>query len=54
MIGGEQIVIWEFIVALCMGLAAFCAFIWSILGGELDEDGEDIKYRVMEREWHDE
>jgi len=48
---GQQIVIWEFLVALCMGLAAFSAFIWAVLGGEFDEGSEDIKYRVMEREW---
>jgi hypothetical protein len=53
MIGGEQIVLWEFLVALCMGLASFSVFIWAVLSGELDADSEDVKYRVMEREWQD-
>ncbi|MBU0674170.1 MAG: hypothetical protein KJ950_05970 [Proteobacteria bacterium] len=51
---GEQIVFWEFLVALCMGLASFSVFIWAVLNGELDEESEDVKHRVMEREWHDE
>ncbi len=48
-----QIVYLEFIVALCMGLAAFCLFIWSVLSGELDEESENVKYRVFDRERED-
>lgn len=48
-----QIVYLEFIVALCMGLAAFCVFIWSVLNGDLDEGSEDVKYRVFDRERED-
>ncbi|NTV15716.1 MAG: hypothetical protein HGA96_17595 [Desulfobulbaceae bacterium] len=50
---GGQIVYLEFLVALCMGLAAFCLFIWSVLSGGLDEESEDVKYRVLERERDD-
>ena len=50
---GEQIVYWEFLVALCMGLAAFSLFIWAVLSGEFDEENEEVKFRVMEREWQD-
>lgn len=50
---GGQIVYLEFIVALCMGLAAFCIFIWSVLSGGLDEESEDVKYRVFDRERDD-
>lgn len=50
---GEQIVYWEFVVALCMGLAAFSVFIWAVLNGDLDEEAEEVKYRVLERERRD-
>jgi nitrogen fixation-related uncharacterized protein len=50
---GGQIVYLEFLVALCMGLAAFCLFIWSVLSGELDEESENVKYRVFDRERED-
>lgn len=44
------IVYLEFLVALCMGLAAFCVFLWSVLSGGFDEGSEDVKYRVFDRE----
>jgi len=50
---GEQIVYWEFLVALCMGLAAFSLFIWAVLGGQFDDENEEVKFRVMERERQD-
>jgi len=46
------IVIYEFGIALCMGLAALGVFIWAALSGQM-ENGEDIKYRILEREQED-
>lgn len=46
------IVIYEFAIALCMGLGALGVFIWAVLSGQM-ESGEDIKYRILERERDD-
>lgn len=39
----------QFLVALCMGLAALSIFIWAVLSG-LFTDVEDIKYRAYHAE----
>ncbi|MEJ2314987.1 MAG: cbb3-type cytochrome oxidase assembly protein [Nitrospirota bacterium] len=50
---GGEIVFYEFLMALCMGLGALGIFVWSALSGHLDE-AEDVKYRILERELDDE
>jgi len=47
-----SIVLYEFAIALCMGLGALGIFVWAVLSGQM-EDSEDIKYRVLERERED-
>lgn len=49
---GGEVVLYEFLVAMCMGLGALAIFIWTAFSGHLDET-EDIKYRVLEREMED-
>jgi cbb3-type cytochrome oxidase maturation protein len=46
------VVFYEFLIALCMGLGALSIFIWAVLSGHFEET-EDIKYRIVEREWED-
>lgn len=42
----------QFLVALCMSLAAVCIFIWAVLSG-MFTDVEDIKYRAYRAEVED-
>lgn len=42
----------QFIVALFMGLAAVCVFIWAVLSGMFN-NVEDIKYRAYRAEVRD-
>lgn len=49
---GEGTVLYGFLVALCMGLAALGIFIWAVLSGQM-EDAEDAKYRMLEKEVND-
>jgi cbb3-type cytochrome oxidase maturation protein len=43
----------QFVVALCMGLGALCAFIWGVLAGT-NSDVESVKYRAYRAEVEDE
>lgn len=45
----EFLTFYEFFVALLMGFAALCFFIWAILTGNF-KDVEAIKYKVYEME----
>jgi cbb3-type cytochrome oxidase maturation protein len=47
-----EIVIYEFAIAMLMGLAAVGFFVWSVLSGQFDSM-EDVKYRILERELDD-
>jgi cbb3-type cytochrome oxidase maturation protein len=47
------VLFYSFSIALCMSLGALALFIWSVLSDQW-EDVEDIKYRFLEREMHDE
>lgn len=49
---GDEVVFYEFLIAICMGLGALAFFIWAVLSGQLDET-EDIKYRMLEMETED-
>lgn len=49
---GDEAVVYEFIMALFLGLGALALFVWSVLSGHF-EDTEDVKYRVLERERED-
>jgi cbb3-type cytochrome oxidase maturation protein len=50
----EALTLVQFLVALCMGLGALCAFIWGVLSG-LFVDVEQIAYRAYRAEVrHDE
>jgi cbb3-type cytochrome oxidase maturation protein len=42
----EYLTLGEFVVALLMGLAALCAFIWGAATGAF-RGGERIKYQVL-------
>ncbi len=42
----------QFLVALCMGLAAVCIFIWAVLSG-MFKDVEEIKMRAYRAEVND-
>lgn len=42
----------QFLVALCMGLAAVCIFIWAVLSG-MFKNVEDIKMRAYRAEVDD-
>jgi len=50
-VGGEVVII-EFVVALCMGLGALAFFVWAVMSGNV-EDMEDVKYRILERDEKD-
>jgi cbb3-type cytochrome oxidase maturation protein len=50
---GGEVVFYEFLIALFMGLGALALFIWSVLGGQTEEM-EDVKYRILESEKEDE
>lgn len=45
----ENTIIFEFLIALIMGLGALAFFVWAVLANQM-EDPEDVKYRVLERE----
>ena len=45
----EYLTLGQFVVALLMGLAALCAFVWGAASGALD-DVEGVKHRVLEVE----
>ena len=45
----EYLTLYEFIVALLMGLGGFCAFLWAVLGGAM-KNVEEIKHQVLRRE----
>lgn len=47
----EYLTLGQFVVAVLMGLAALCAFVWGTASGALSE-GEDVKHRVLEAEGH--
>jgi cbb3-type cytochrome oxidase maturation protein len=53
MIMGGEVVFYEFLIALFMGIGALSILIWSILSGHFEEM-EDAKYRMLEREREDE
>ncbi len=48
----EDLTLLQFLVALCMSLAAVCLFIWAVLSG-LFIDVEKIKYRAYRAEVKD-
>ncbi len=48
----EELTFLQFLVALCMSLAAVCMFIWAVLSG-LFIDVEKIKYRAYRAEVSD-
>ena len=45
----EYLTLGQFVVAVLMGLAAVCAFVWGAASGALSEV-EKVKYRVLEVE----
>lgn len=45
----EYLTLYEFVVALLMGLAALCAFLWAGVSGQF-RDVEAAKHRVLEIE----
>ena len=45
----EYLTLGEFVVALLMGLAALCAFVWGVASGAF-ENVEAIKYQVLRAE----
>ena len=47
-----ELLLVQFGVALCMGLAAVCIFIWAVLSG-LFKDVEDIALRAYRAEVDD-
>jgi len=50
---GGEVVFFEFLIALFMGIGALSILLWSILSGHYEEM-EDAKYRMLERELEDE
>jgi cbb3-type cytochrome oxidase maturation protein len=48
----EELTFVQFLVALCMSLAALCLFIWAVLSG-LFHDVENIKFRAYRAEVND-
>jgi cbb3-type cytochrome oxidase maturation protein len=52
MIMGGEVVFYEFLISLFMGIGALSILIWSILSGHFEEM-EDAKYRMLERERED-
>jgi cbb3-type cytochrome oxidase maturation protein len=49
----ENTLLYGFLIALSMGLAALAIFIWAVLSDQM-EDTEDVKYRILEQELSDE
>lgn len=47
-----ELTINQFLVALCMGLAAVCIFIWAVLSG-MFKDVEEIAMRAYRAEVDD-
>ncbi|GIX48459.1 MAG: hypothetical protein KatS3mg131_2670 [Candidatus Tectimicrobiota bacterium] len=47
-----HLTLFEFLVALCMGLAALCFFFWGIMEGAFT-NVEEVKYLLVERERHE-
>lgn len=45
----EYLALGEFLVAVSMGLAAVCAFVWATVTGAFG-DVESVKHRVLEAE----
>jgi cbb3-type cytochrome oxidase maturation protein len=45
----EYLTLGQFLVAVLMGLAALCAFLWGAASGALS-DVEGVKHRVLEVE----
>jgi cbb3-type cytochrome oxidase maturation protein len=45
----EHLTLGEFVVALSMGLAALCAFLWGAMAGAF-RGGESIKHQVLRAE----
>jgi cbb3-type cytochrome oxidase maturation protein len=43
-----DVTLYLFVMALLMGLAAWCIFLWAIRSGQF-KDVEDIKYQVFPR-----
>jgi nitrogen fixation-related uncharacterized protein len=48
----EELTFVQFLVALCMSLAALCVFIWAVLSGHFT-NVEDVKYRAYRTEVQD-
>lgn len=46
---GGEVVFFEFLIALFMGIGALSILIWSVLSGHFEEI-EDVKYRMLERD----
>jgi cbb3-type cytochrome oxidase maturation protein len=44
-----RMILLQFLVALCMSLAAVCFFFWGTLDGQF-KDGESIKFDMLRRE----
>ncbi|MGH7742649.1 MAG: cbb3-type cytochrome oxidase assembly protein CcoS [Candidatus Eiseniibacteriota bacterium] len=44
-----DVTLYLFVMALLMGLAAWCIFLWAIRTGQF-KDVEDIKYQVFPKE----
>lgn len=50
----ELLTFYEFLVAMLMGLGAFCFFLWAMITGQT-QDVEAPKYQVLRaEETHDE
>jgi cbb3-type cytochrome oxidase maturation protein len=45
----EYLALGEFVVAVLMGLAALCGFLWGVASGAF-RDVEAAKYQVLRRE----
>lgn len=45
----ERMIFLQFLVALCMSLAAVCFFLWGTLDGQFN-DSEAVKFDMLERE----
>jgi cbb3-type cytochrome oxidase maturation protein len=45
----RYLVLGQFLVATCMGLAALCLFVWAVASG-LFSDVERVKYQVFDTE----
>lgn len=49
---GGEVVFYEFLIALFMGIGALSILAWSVLSGHFEET-EDVKYRILERDKRD-